>query len=142
MKKYSRIFGYLGSYKSGILLYFLFIILSVVFSIVSVGMLMPFLELIFNGDKSTAKELLKDTTNPVVKLIRDALSDSINNSPNRTEGLLNTLGLICIFIVVSIFLKNLFLYLSYYVLNPAFQRADNGNFYFANIVGNAADALS
>ena len=118
MKKYSRIFGYLGSYKSGILLYFLFIILSVVFSIVSVGMLMPFLELIFNGDKSTAKELLKDTTNPVVKLIRDALSDSINNSPNRTEGLLNTLGLICIFIVVSIFLKNLFLYLSYYVLNP------------------------
>ena len=118
MKKYSRIFGYLGSYKSGIFLYFLFIILSVIFSIVSVGMLMPFLELIFNGDKSTANTLLKDTTNPVVKLIRDALTDSINNSTNRTTGLLNTLGLICIFIVVSIFLKNLFLYLSYYVLNP------------------------
>ena len=118
MKKYSRIFGYLGSYKSGIFLYFLFIILSVVFSIVSVGMLMPFLELIFNGDKSTANALLKDTTNPVVKLIRDALTDSINNSTNRTKGLLNTLALICIFIVVSIFLKNLFLYLSYYVLNP------------------------
>jgi subfamily B ATP-binding cassette protein MsbA len=118
MKKYSRIFGYLGSYKSGIVLYFLFVILSVIFSIVSVGMLMPFLELIFNGDKSTANTLLKDTTNPVVKLIRDALTDSINNSTNRTKGLLNTLGLICVFIVVSIFLKNLFLYLSYYVLNP------------------------
>ncbi len=117
MKKYSRIFGYLGSYKSGIVLYFLFIILSVVFSIVSVGMLMPFLELIFNSDKGSGG-IFKDTNNPVVKFIRDTLMDSINNNPDKTQGLLNTLALICIFIIVSIFLKNLFLYLSYYVLNP------------------------
>ena len=115
MKKYSRIFGYLGNYKSGIFLYFLFIILSVVFSIVSVGMLMPFLELIFNGDNSMTKQ----SNNPVIKYIRDALTDSINRDQvNRTDGLLRTLGLICIIIVVAIFLKNLFLYLSYYVLNP------------------------
>src|SRR5687767_4282899 len=119
MKKYSRIFGYLGNYKSGIFLYFLFIILSVAFSIVSVGMLMPFLELIFNGDKSTMGDLTKDSTNPVIKYIRDALVSMINSSEgDKTAGLLNTLGLICILIVVSIFLKNLFLYLSYYVLNP------------------------
>ena len=125
MKKYSRIFSYLGQYKSGIVLYFLFIILSVVFSIVSVGMLMPFLELIFNGDKSTAGGLMKDTSNPVVKFIRDSLMDSINNSNNKTDGLLNTLGLICILIVVSIFLKNLFLYLSYYILNPMKNKVVN-----------------
>jgi len=119
MKKYSRIFGYLGKYKSGIFLYFLFIILSVAFSIVSVGMLMPFLELIFNGDKSTMGDLTKDSSNPVIKYIRDTLVSMINNSKgDKTDGLLNTLGLICIVIVVSIFLKNLFLYLSYYVLNP------------------------
>jgi subfamily B ATP-binding cassette protein MsbA len=119
MKKYSRIFGYLGKYKSGIFLYFLFIILSVAFSIISVGMLMPFLELIFNGDKSAMGDLTKESNNPDIKYIRDALVNRINNNNgNKTNGLLNTLGLICILIVVSIFLKNLFLYLSYYVLNP------------------------
>jgi len=82
-------------------------------------MLMPFLELIFNGDKSTMGDLTKDSSNPVIKYIRDTLVSMINNSKgDKTDGLLNTLGLICIVIVVSIFLKNLFLYLSYYVLNP------------------------
>src|SRR5688572_17785666 len=108
MKKYSRIFGYLGRYKSGIFFYFLFIILSVAFSILSVGMLMPFLELIFNGEKTS----LGESSNPVIKFIRDALNRMINKSKgDKTQGLLNTLGLICVLIVVSIFLKNLFLYL-------------------------------
>jgi subfamily B ATP-binding cassette protein MsbA len=118
MKKYSRIFGYLGHYKSSILLYFLFILLSVTFSIVSVGMLMPFLELIFNGDNSRMAGLMKDTANPVIRFIRDKLLESIGSSENRTAGLLKTLGFICMLIIVSIFLKNLFLYLSFYILNP------------------------
>lgn len=125
MKKYSRIFRYLGQYKSGILLYFLFILLSVAFSIVSVGMLMPFLELIFNGDKSMADGLMKDSNNPVVKFIRDSLVESINNNNDKTKGLLNTLGVICILIVISIFLKNLFLYLSFYILNPMKNKVVN-----------------
>lgn len=79
---------------------------------------MPFLELIFNGDKSSMGNLMKETKNPVLKYVRDALLDSINNSKDKTSGLLKTLGFICIVIVLSIFLKNLFLYLSYYVLNP------------------------
>jgi subfamily B ATP-binding cassette protein MsbA len=118
MKNYSRIFGYLRQYKSSILLYFFFIILSVVFSIVSVGMLMPFLELIFNGDNSTMAGLMQQTNNPVIRFIRDALLESISGSDDRIKGLLNTLALICIIIIVSIFLKNLFLFLSFYVLNP------------------------
>lgn len=81
-------------------------------------MLMPFLELIFNGDKGTMAGLTEKTSNPVIRYVRDVLLDSINNSKDRTSGLLKTLGLICIMIVVSIFLKNLFLYLSYYILNP------------------------
>ena len=62
--------------------------------------------------------LMKESSNPVIKYVRDTLLDSINNSKDKTSGLLKTLGLICIIIVISIFLKNLFLYLSYYVLNP------------------------
>ncbi len=81
-------------------------------------MLMPFLELIFNGDKSSMGGLMKETNNPVIRFVRDALLDSINNSTDKTAGLLKTLGIICITIIISIFLKNLFLYLSYYILNP------------------------
>jgi ATP-binding cassette, subfamily B, bacterial MsbA len=112
MKQYSRIFGYLGRYKAKIALYILFIILSVVFSIVSIGMLMPFLQLIFEGKDSIG---LGNSRNPVINFIWELLNDSIKD-PAR--GKAYTLGLICVLIICSILLKNLFLYLSYYILNP------------------------
>jgi subfamily B ATP-binding cassette protein MsbA len=116
MKKYSRIFKYLGQYKGKALLYFLFILLSIVFSIVSVAMLMPFLELIFNDPKPECVDcssLAKASSNPVVQSIRTFLIDSVNS-----RGKIQTLGIICLLIIVSILLKNLFLYLAYYILNP------------------------
>ena len=116
MKKYSRIFKYLGQYKGKAVLYFLFILLSIVFSIVSVGMLMPFLELIFNNPRPECVDcssLAKVSNNLVVQSVRSFLMDSIN-----TRGKISTLGLICLLIVLSILLKNLFLYLAYYTLNP------------------------
>ncbi len=116
MKKYSRIFKYLGQYKGRAVLYFLFILLSVVFSIVSVGMLMPFLELIFNNPRPECVDcssLAKASDNPVVQSIRSFLLNSI-----EARGKVTTLGIICILIVFSILLKNLFLYMAYYTLNP------------------------
>jgi subfamily B ATP-binding cassette protein MsbA len=113
MKKYSRVFAYLKSYIPQIILYFFCTILSIVFSIISIGMLIPFLELIFNTGSSSLGALTKASTNPVVKFVRDLLVDSISR-----HGKLDTLLFICIFIVISIFLKNLFLYLSSYILNP------------------------
>jgi ATP-binding cassette, subfamily B, bacterial MsbA len=116
MKKYSRIFKYLGQYKSKAFLYILFILLSIVFSILSVGMLMPFLELIFNNPRpecTDCSSLAKASSNPVVQTVRSFLLNSI-----ATRGKASTLGFICLFIIVSIVLKNLFLYLAYYVLNP------------------------
>ena len=118
MKKYSRVFKYLKHYKPRILLYFLFILLSTIFSIVSVGMLMPFLELIFNGDNANAGGLLKNTDNKVVKYIRDFLLQGIQQEGSGLDGKLRMLAFICVMIIVSILLKNIFLYLSYYVLNP------------------------
>ena len=66
MRKYSRIFNYLKSYKSKIVLYFLCIILSVVFGIVSFAMLSPFFDLIFNSNaaKMCIRDRYKDLTNP------------------------------------------------------------------------------
>src|SRR5688500_18317840 len=117
MKKYARIFKYINAYRGGVLLYILFIILSIAFSIVSIGMLMPFFELIFNGD-SGSSGLIKETDNAIVAYIRNFLLQSIQESGNELSGKLKTLTLICGLIIVSIFLKNLFLYLSFYVLNP------------------------
>lgn len=110
MKKYARVFRYLSQYKGEAFLYIIFILLSIVFSLVSLGMLLPFLEMIFNGTKGT---LLSDSNNPLVNYIRRLLEES-----RTTRGNVPTLGLICALIIVAIFFKNLFLYLAYYVLNP------------------------
>ena len=127
MNKYSRIFGYLGQYKPRIFLYFLFIILSIVFSIVSLGMLMPFLELIFNGSKTSgAASLFSASSNPVVSLIRRLLLHSIQSGGEfTTAGKLRTLLYICILLIIFILLKNLFIYLSYYTLTPVKNRIVN-----------------
>lgn len=115
MKKYSRVFFYLKNYKLNIFLYFLFTLLSIVFSIVSLGMLMPFLELIFNAGKESAfGGLANNSSNPVIAFIREQLMKTVSQ-PN---GKIKTLEYICVLIVIFIFLKNLFVYLSSYVLNP------------------------
>jgi len=113
MKKYARVFKYISEYKSEALLYILFIVLSIIFSLISLGMLFPFLEMLFNGDKGISG-LVGSSDSTAVRFVRKTLVDSIN-SPRGKAG---TLGWICIFIIISIFLKNLFLYLAYRILNP------------------------
>jgi ATP-binding cassette, subfamily B, bacterial MsbA len=116
MKKYSRVFGYLKPYKGKIALYFTYTLLSIVFSIVSIGMLMPFLQLIFeNPDPKCAdcSSLTKGSSNPAIQYINNWLLNSI-----AVKGKLATLGIICVLMLSFILLKNLFLYLSYYILNP------------------------
>ena len=115
MKKYSRVFKYLGPYKGKIVLYFLFTILSIVFSIVSIGMLMPFLQLIFLGNKPAVGD-----GNLVIRWINDFLDNSIN-----TRGNIKTLGFICLLMIFFVFLKNLFFYLSLYILNPLKNKVVN-----------------
>jgi subfamily B ATP-binding cassette protein MsbA len=121
MKKYSRIFKYLGQYKGQILLYFLFIILSVVFSVVSLGMLAPFFDLIFKQDNGTA-QIQGD--NALIHSLKEWMIHQ-RDSTGMFSGALGILGLICIVIIVSILLKNLFLYLSYYILNPLKNKVVN-----------------
>jgi subfamily B ATP-binding cassette protein MsbA len=110
MRKYSRIFSYLKNYKSSIALYFLCIILSIVFGIASFGMLAPFFDLIFNGDSS---KLSNTMDNPAMEALRNLM---LNQTGKLTS--VGALALICVIIVISIFLKNLFVYLSFYILNP------------------------
>ena len=123
MNKYSRIFRYLGAFKGKIVLYFLFNLLSIIFSIVSIGMLMPFLELIFNNPSPECKSCSsfgQHSSNFIIQSVNDFLYNSID-----TRGKIPTLGFICLLMIAFIILKNLFLYLSYYVLNPLKNRTVN-----------------
>jgi subfamily B ATP-binding cassette protein MsbA len=94
--------------------YGLFILLSIIFSLFSLGMLTPFLDLIFgnNAFASLAPVSVTDSAN-LKDLIYQFLQDII-----KTSGKEYALGWICLFIIVSIFFKNLFLYLAFYFLAP------------------------
>ena len=111
MKQYSRIFRYLGNKKSKIALYFVFTLLSIVFSIVSIGMLMPFIQLIFTS--GTVSGITSGSSNKYIQAINEYLSQYV-----QAHGKLDALGIICIMMIGFIFFKNLFLYLSSYVLIP------------------------
>ena len=105
MKRFSRIFGYLGKHKGKIGLYFLFTILATLFGVISIGMLIPFFGLIFDTGAATGGEMVK--SNALGSFISNNLEEIIN-----TRGKLAGLTAICILIIIATILKNTFLYLS------------------------------
>jgi subfamily B ATP-binding cassette protein MsbA len=109
MKNLKRLFHYIADYKGSIALYFTCSLLAVVFSLFSMGSLMPVLQVLFLG-----KERPKPNAHPdFIAQINNYIFDLIDRN-----GAVNTLGLICIAIVSFVLLKNLFLYLSIYILAP------------------------
>lgn len=114
MKKYARLFGYLTAYKANIVLYFLFIVLSVVFSIISIGSLPFFLKLIFDEDGTT---VVKPGQIASSRDFIDSVSFYLKDL-SATHGKMYAVVLICMMVIVSVFFKNLFTYLSYYILAP------------------------
>ncbi|MCB0707862.1 MAG: ABC transporter ATP-binding protein [Chitinophagaceae bacterium] len=114
MKKYARLFSYLGAYKINIGLYFLFIILAIVFSIVSIGSLPFFLDLIFTkGKADIIKPEVVNSSQDFIQYISFYLQELV-----KTNGKIFVLAVICIMVLIAVFFKNLFTYLSYYVLAP------------------------
>ncbi len=114
MKKYAGLLRYFKPFKANIALYIVFTILSIIFGIVSLGMLIPFMEILFDpGKMVNQRPELHFDAGSVLKTMSYYLSQIINN-----QGAVAALGYICILIIFFIFFKNLFLYLSYYVLSP------------------------
>jgi len=116
MKKFFRIISYIKEYKAYMGWYSLFITLSIVFGLFSLGMLMPFMDLIFGSKELTGATISAATpgaTSNIKDLVYGFLQQSI-----ATHGKVQALGWICLAIIITIFLKNIFLYLSYYFLAP------------------------
>lgn len=105
MKKYARIFGYLKNHSGKLALYFLSTILATLFGVISIGMLIPFFGLIFDTGQAAGADMVK--SNVLGSFINNTLTGIITS-----YGKLGGLTAICIFIITSTFLKNLFVYLS------------------------------
>ena len=84
--------------------------MSIVFSIVSIGMLLPFMQLIFDVQQVA---VAKTSGNFLMKWINENLYSLIYTGNKQHD-----LGIVCILIIIFIALKNLFLYLSYRAMGP------------------------
>lgn len=100
--------------------YLVFNILSAIFSVFSLGLLSPFLMLIFKQGDSFKDISGKNSLNPV-NLLKEWLYELINSPGGNIKALL----IICLIIFGSIILKTLFAYLSTYFLNPIRNRILN-----------------
>jgi len=111
MKKFSVILQYLARYKGKIVLYMFFNILSIVFGLISLGMLSPFLDILFKEGAPAAQQTTLNT-------------NAIGGLKHILEGIVQThdkstvLIIICLLIIVSTLLKNIFYYWSSYISSP------------------------
>ena len=101
--------GYLKDYRLSVFYYLICTLLSIFFSVLSLAMLFPFLQLLFGVNASTAS----NSSNALMNWVNNYLRQLMEKGDAFTA-----LGLVCVMIVVSIFLKNLFVYLSARILGP------------------------
>ena len=111
MKRYSRIFRYLGDYKGSIVWYLFTTLMAIAFSVISLGMLFPFMQLLFKVN-SSATDMASQSKNGLMRWVNEQLTGLIKVDP------LYALGVVCIMIIVSILLKNMFLYLAARTMGP------------------------
>ena len=106
--------GYLRPYHSLALSNFLFNILSAVFSLFSVVMIIPLLQLIFNQvPEVTEQPIWSVNANAILQYIKWWLS-----TEKRIHGPSAALLAVCVAIIIIIFLKNFFRYMALRVLSP------------------------
>ncbi|HUB62477.1 MAG TPA: ABC transporter ATP-binding protein [Puia sp.] len=111
MQKFAVILQYLSRYKGKLALYMFFNVLSLLFGLVSVGMLSPFLDILFNSGKPGSKGVTLQGN--AIGGLKDILAH-IAQSHNKSSLLI----VICLVIVISSILKNLFYYWSSYISSP------------------------
>jgi ABC-type multidrug transport system fused ATPase/permease subunit len=108
MKNIPKLLRYLSPYKSKIVLYFFTSLLSIIFSLFSFAMLVPVLQVLFNGSKGTKPS----GSGPVADITAFINNIILEQKP------LTALTYSVIVLVVATILKNFFIYCSMLILNP------------------------
>ncbi len=120
MKNVFGFFPYLKGYWKYAVWNITFNILSVVFSVFSIAMLFPFLQVLFSDDSTKLVQLV-EKGKPIFSFSTDAILNYINYTLAEAtidNGKIYVLFAICVFIISTIFFKNLFRYLAMYSLAP------------------------
>lgn len=116
MKKFATIFKYINHKKADFFLYLFFNILSVLFSVISLGAIGPFMKLLFKKEGlALEKPQFEFSSKWVYNEVNYWLSQVIAEPGN---GPMKALLYLCLIVLVSVFFKNLFLYLGSRVLVP------------------------
>ncbi|MBI4945481.1 MAG: ABC transporter ATP-binding protein [Bacteroidetes bacterium] len=120
MKRFLHILSYVRNYMRYAFLNVVFNILSVIFSLFSLTMIAPFLNLLFLKQADEYATILAKGV-PVLKLSVDSLIGNFNYYLSKVimeNGKLHALIFICVLVVSIIFLKNVFRYLGmFYMAN-------------------------
>jgi subfamily B ATP-binding cassette protein MsbA len=118
MKRFSTILFYLRNQKGKLLLYLIFILLSIIFSLLSLAMLAPFLQLLF-GKEAPVRELPEASFSSayVITALKYFLTLLIDKYDK-----VSALAAICGTVIFSVLMKNLFLYLSFRIMIPLRNR--------------------
>lgn len=123
MKSLLSVFRYIRNYPGLVVSYFTFNILSAIFGLISLGLLSPFLMLIFRqGDafKSVGNGSFFAKANPV-----NYFKEWMYQLINQPGGSIKALLVICIVVFSAILLKNFCAYMAMYFLNPIRNRILN-----------------
>src|SRR5690554_5036632 len=113
MKKAIQLIRRVKIDSKSIILYFVTSLLAVVFALFSFSMLAPVLQVLFIGEDSSASGENANLIQKVTALINEWIIE---------KGHLKTLIIVISIVVIATILKNLFIYLSQYLLNPIRNR--------------------
>ncbi|MBL4587185.1 MAG: ABC transporter ATP-binding protein [Flavobacteriales bacterium] len=121
MQGYWGIVGLLKNYKGNVLTVVLLNILSVIFSLFSLTMVIPLLGVLFGIQPIVTEEPgVSANPNTIIDRFYFEISQLILNDAGQVtlSGQMRALMLICVFVIVTFFLKNLFRYLALYASAP------------------------
>ncbi len=113
MKNYLRLLRYVKSYKGFAFLNIFFNMLSVVFSLFSLTMVIPFLNVLFGQEQVYEKVEWTFSVKAALTNFNYILSQYVIE-----HGKIEALTYICVLIIILFFLKNLFRYLAMYFISP------------------------
>ncbi|RLD44317.1 MAG: ABC transporter ATP-binding protein [Bacteroidetes bacterium] len=116
MKEFRRLLSYIKPYKHYAFMNVVFNFLTIMFTIVSLGMIIPFLKLIVGVD-----ELVVSAPAKFIFWNKDTWQPNLNYQISKMiseQGAEHVLILISVSIIGMFFLKNFFRYLAMYILAP------------------------
>lgn len=115
MKPFYRILGYAKPYKGYVALNVVFNFLAILFSLISIGLVIPVLEVIFENQEVQLSPPVNN--GDFFAFLKNTLNYEVGTRI-ADNGQVAALFYLCILIVVAFFLKNLFRYLALYAITP------------------------